>query len=102
MVKKKKKESEKEKESKKTVKSSNDSTEQEEIKEPGIHELKALVEAEKDRTLRLFAEFENYKKRTAKESLDFKKFANETLLKQLLSVVGVLNSNPSESFLLTS
>ena len=81
MVKKKKKESEKRTEkSKKPLK-------KEETKEPGIHELKALVEAEKDRALRLSAEFENYKKRTAKETQDFKRFANETLLKQLFSVV---------------
>ncbi len=81
MVKKKKKESVKKKESSKS------SPEKEEVKEPGIHELKALVEAEKDRALRLSAEFENYKKRSIKETQDFKKFANETLLKQLLSVV---------------
>ena len=87
MVKKKKKETEEKKESNKTVKSSEDSTEKEEIKEPGIHELKALVEAERDRALRLSAEFDNYKKRSIKETRDFKKFANETLLKQLLSVV---------------
>ena len=87
MVKKKKKVTEEKKESNKTAKGSEDSTEKEEIKEPGIHELKALVEAEKDRALRLSAEFDNYKKRSAKETQDFKKFANETLLKQLLSVV---------------
>lgn len=87
MVKKKKKEAEKKAESKKNVRASKDSTEKEEIKEPGIHELKAMVEAEKDRALRLSAEFENYKKRSLKETQDFRRFANETLLKQLLSVV---------------
>ena len=81
MVKKKKKESAKKTENSKK------SPEKEEIKEPGIHELKALVEAEKDRALRLSAEFENYKKRSTKENQDFKRFANETLLKQLFSVV---------------
>ncbi|MCD4743577.1 MAG: nucleotide exchange factor GrpE [Desulfobacteraceae bacterium] len=87
LVKKKKKEAEKKAESKKNVRASKDSTEKEEIKEPGIHELKAMVEAEKDRALRLSAEFENYKKRSLKETQDFRRFANETLLKQLLSVV---------------
>ncbi len=58
-----------------------------EEKELGTHELKALIDAEKDRALRLTAEFDNYKKRTAKEIQDYKRFANETLLKQLLSVV---------------
>ena len=70
MVKKKKKETKEKNESKETAKSSEDSTEKEEIKELGIHELKALVEAEKDRTLRLFAEFENYKKRSVKETFE--------------------------------
>ena len=80
VVKKKKKETDKDLEKKEQI-------DKEEQKEPGIHELKALVEAEKDRALRLSAEFENYKKRTVKETQDFKKFANETLLKQLLIVV---------------
>ncbi len=42
---------------------------------------------EKDRVLRLSAEFENYKKRKQREIDEFKKFANETVFKQLLSVV---------------
>ena len=88
MVKKDKKEAEDKKKSNKTVKSSKDDlAEKETKKEPGTHELKALVEAEKDRVLRLSAEFENYKKRSAKEIQDFRKFANETLLKQLLTIV---------------
>lgn len=40
-----------------------------------------------DRLLRVSAEFENYKKRTTKEQIEFKKFANETLIKDFLSVV---------------
>ncbi len=88
MVKKDKKEAEDKKKLEKTVKSSKEKiAEKETKKEPGTHELKALVEAEKDRALRLSAEFDNYKKRSAKEIQDFKKFANETLLKQLLTVV---------------
>ena len=53
-------------------------------------ELEALKEelaAEQDRVLRLSAEFENYKKRSSKELSDFKKFANESLFRQLLTVV---------------
>jgi molecular chaperone GrpE len=52
-----------------------------------------LLEAEQkaaenhDRFLRLAAQFENYKKRTARETADFRKFANEALLKELLLVV---------------
>jgi molecular chaperone GrpE len=45
-----------------------------------------------DRFMRISAEFENYKKRAARESQDFKKYANETLLKALLPVVDNLES----------
>lgn len=40
-----------------------------------------------DRFLRISAEFENYKKRSAKEISDFRKYANESLLRDLLHVV---------------
>ncbi len=40
-----------------------------------------------DRLLRVSAEFENYKKRSAREMDDFRKFANQSLLKEMLSVV---------------
>ena len=36
------------------------------------------------------AEFENYKKRSAREMSDFKKFANESLLKEMLPIVDSL------------
>ena len=52
-----------------------------------IKELNTQLESEKDRVLRLSAEFENYKKRKQRELDDFKKFANETVFKNLLSVV---------------
>ncbi len=42
---------------------------------------------EHDRLLRLSAEFENYKKRMNRQSDEFKKYANESLLKELLTVV---------------
>lgn len=42
---------------------------------------------QKDQNLRLFAEFENYKKRTTKERLELYKTANETLLSELLPVL---------------
>jgi molecular chaperone GrpE len=45
------------------------------------------LNAEKDKVLRLSAEFENFKKRKQREIDDFKKFANETVFRQLLSVV---------------
>jgi molecular chaperone GrpE len=40
-----------------------------------------------DRLLRISAEFENYKKRSAREMEGFRKFANEALVKDMLSVV---------------
>ncbi len=56
-------------------------------KKEGIEELKEQLASEKDRVLRLAAEFENYKKRKQRESDEFKKFANETIFRQLLTVV---------------
>ena len=40
-----------------------------------------------DRLLRVSADFENYKKRSARETEEFRKYANQTLLKEMLSVV---------------
>ena len=42
---------------------------------------------EKDKFLRLFAEFENFKRRTAKERLELFKTANEDVLNSLLPVL---------------
>lgn len=42
---------------------------------------------EKDKFLRLFAEFENYKKRTSKERLELFKTANQEVLQALLPVM---------------
>lgn len=40
-----------------------------------------------DRLLRVTAEFENYKKRASREMEDFRKYANQSLLKEMLSAV---------------
>ena len=45
------------------------------------------IKQEKDKFLRLFAEFENYKRRTAKERIDLFKTANEDVMKALLPVL---------------
>ena len=45
------------------------------------------AQANYDRLLRSTAEFENYKKRSARELQDFRKYANEALLKEMLPVV---------------
>ena len=49
--------------------------------------LKDQLEKEKDKYLRLFAEFENYKRRTSKERLDFFKTANSELMVAILPVL---------------
>jgi molecular chaperone GrpE len=59
-----------------------------------LKELEVKLEAKEqeakeiyERLLRVAAEFENYKKRSAREMEDFRKFANQSLLKEMLSVV---------------
>jgi molecular chaperone GrpE len=52
----------------------------------GLKEKTAEVESLNDRLLRLQAEFENYKKRAARERGEFVRFANEGLLLELLPV----------------
>ncbi|PQJ76112.1 nucleotide exchange factor GrpE [Polaribacter gangjinensis] len=46
-----------------------------------------LIQAEKDKFLRLFAEFENYKKRTSKERIELFKTAGQELMTSLLPIV---------------
>lgn len=57
---------------------------QQEVEQPTAEE---LIQLEKDKFLRLFAEFENYKKRTSKERLDLFKTANQELMTVLLPVL---------------
>lgn len=52
-----------------------------------INELTSEVEKEKNQFLRLFAEFENYKKRTSKERLELYKTASQEVVTALLAVV---------------
>ena len=47
----------------------------------------ARAEENYDRLLRITAEFENYKKRMEREMNDFRKFANESLIKDILPIV---------------
>ncbi len=49
--------------------------------------LEAELENEKDRYLRLFAEFENYKRRTGKERLELFKTASQDVMVSLLPVL---------------
>ncbi|WP_461532325.1 nucleotide exchange factor GrpE [Sinomicrobium sp.] len=50
-------------------------------------QLKEELSKEKDKFLRLFAEFENYKKRTAKERIDLFKTAGQDVLSAMLPVL---------------
>lgn len=55
--------------------------------ESETEELQEALGKEKDKFLRLFAEFENYKRRTGKERLELFKTANQEVLHSLLPVV---------------
>ena len=62
--------------------------------ENSLKEMEAKLEAKEeeaketyDRLLRVTADFENYKKRSSREMEDFRKYANQSLLKEMLSVV---------------
>lgn len=62
--------------------------------EISLKEMEAKFEAKKEeaeetyeRLLRVSAEFENYKKRAAREMDEFRKYANQSLLKEMLSVI---------------
>lgn len=50
-------------------------------------QLKADLEKEKDKFLRLFAEFENYKRRTSKERIELFKTANQEVMAAMLPVM---------------
>ncbi|NND63221.1 MAG: nucleotide exchange factor GrpE [Flavobacteriaceae bacterium] len=52
-----------------------------------VAELEAALESEKDRNLRLFAEFENYKRRTGKERIELFKTASQDVMIALLPVL---------------
>lgn len=60
--------------------------EKEAAKDP-LEEAKAEVEKEKERYLRLFAEFENYKKRTTKERIELFKTAGQEVITALLPIM---------------
>ena len=52
-----------------------------------IDDLKSKIDDEKNKFLRLFAEFENYKKRTARERIELFSTASKDVLSSLLPVV---------------
>ncbi|HLS12735.1 MAG TPA: nucleotide exchange factor GrpE [Flavobacteriaceae bacterium] len=63
--------------------------ESKEEKEPKdeLTELKESLEEEKDKFIRLFAEFDNFRRRTARESIEVRKAANEEVMSALLPVL---------------
>ncbi|WP_296685744.1 nucleotide exchange factor GrpE [Flavobacterium sp.] len=62
--------------------------EQASVEELPVEEQLALdLAAEKDKFLRLFAEFENYKRRTSKERIELFKTANQEVLLAMLPVL---------------
>ena len=70
------------------VSDNTENTAEETIVELSIEEqLTADLAAEKDKFLRLFAEFENYKRRTSKERIDLFKTANQDVLQALLPIM---------------
>ena len=55
-----------------------------------------MIKAEKDKYLRLFAEFENYKRRTAKERIELFSTASEEVMVSLLPVLDDFDRASSE------
>lgn len=67
-----------------------ESSEQSEATQEEITEeerLKEELEKEKDKFLRLFAEFENYKRRTGRERVELFKTANQEVLESMLPIL---------------
>lgn len=56
----------------------------EEKPQPSVEELLA---EEKDRYIRLYAEFENYKKRTTKERMEFFQYASQDMMVAMLAIL---------------
>ena len=67
----------------------NEEVEEQDEEEPlsETEKLKNDLEKEKDKFLRLFAEFENYKRRTSKERLELFKTANQEVMTAMLPVL---------------
>ena len=73
-----------------------DSQDVKEDLEKKIPTAEELVQAEKDKFLRLFAEFENYKKRTSKERIELFKTASQELMTALLPIMDDFDRGLSE------
>jgi len=72
------------------ISGTNESSKNVDNEENGLSEVERLkqdIQKEKDQYLRLFAEFDNFKKRTAKERFDIFKTANSEVIIALLPVL---------------
>lgn len=78
-----------------TKKSKNSTKKKPSLKDK-ITELESVIEDEKDKFLRLFAEFENYKRRTSKERLELYKTASMELMTSLLPIIDDLERASAE------
>ena len=70
-----------------TKKPSKKSKKEKKEKKDPLAALQIELDAEKDRYLRLFAEFENYKRRTGKERMELFKTAGQEVISSLLPVM---------------
>ena len=71
-----------------TIKEETVSVEEQAVEEQTVEEkLQTELKHEKDKFLRLFAEFENYKKRTSRERIELFSTASEEVMKTLLPVL---------------
>lgn len=73
-----------------TLQTEGNTSEQEE-ESSELEALKVELEKEKDKYLRLFAEFENYKKRTGRERMELFKTAGQEVISSLLPVMDDLD-----------
>ena len=70
---------------------------EEKVEEVGVKPTpEEVLQQEKDKYLRLFAEFENYKKRTSKERIELFKTANQELMTVLLPILDDFDRGLSE------
>ena len=59
--------------------------------EKALSKANEAIETEKDKYLRLFAEFENYKKRTSKERIELFKTAGQEVISSMIPIVDDFN-----------
>ena len=70
-----------------TATSLNEAPNEEAIELTEIEKLEAELKDQKDKYIRLFAEFDNYRRRTAKESIELRATASRELMASLLDVL---------------